>query len=774
MRAAILCLVTFAGLAGLGDAAQARSVAPKKPVFDAAKIDVNDPFALNDAGECFDPDLPDPEGNYYPVYTGCDPSYALARDWYQRAAAEGSTTAWYHLGNYAFTGHGEPRDYGRAMQLYRKAGDNSLAQEKIGLMFDQGLGVAEDDAEAMRWYERSEGAYFVRAVHYFKGTGVAQDRAKAFGLFGNDGSCKSNLAQGYMLFAGDGTAVDYDSAMMDFAYAANCPDGAPAWSLAENLHPQNFAEAWLTLRRKAGSGEAAAQEAVGVIYADSDEFYPGVEYNASRARRLLDLAAAQGNGLAHQRLGQMEKARRKPAGAFAHFKAAAEAGLVWSQYETGLAYENADGVAQDYGLAAEWYEKAARQGSGLAAARLGGLLLDEKLHPADPDAIMRIQADALAGSALAQYELAKALQFGDEGLTPDLVQARAWYEKAAAQGQARAQSLAMTNLALMLRDGLGGAADPAAAQTWLQRAAVTDPRAELALGHDESAANLGEPLALYARGKTRYAAGDYTLAADDFRRAAEQGHDDARHALGLMYLLGQGVERSDDMASDWYQATALRGDSALEQDLGPWHHEPSTRQRDVIMAVHWLTLAAEGKDGFIEDAHNRLAHLYADGKLVPVNWSMVDRYSYMEDLNPEHVKNLQLEATICEPMVDRTVACVERLMEAGDFDAPRQLLMGTSEGPYIVLDSRTRCAWAQRGYDHGAPWAAAILGSYHFDGQTCALDRALGWQLSAEGLLLDPAADWRWLETMEASMTADELARGRLSLLTKLGSFVQP
>ena len=51
-------------------------------------------------------------------------------------------------------GEGVAEDDAEAVRWYRLAADQGLAiaQNNLGWMYDNGEGVAEDDAEAVRWY----------------------------------------------------------------------------------------------------------------------------------------------------------------------------------------------------------------------------------------------------------------------------------------------------------------------------------------------------------------------------------------------------------------------------------------------------------------------------------------------------------------------------------------------------------------------------------------------------------------------------------------------
>lgn len=55
-----------------------------------------------------------------------------------------------------------------------------------------------------------------------------------------------------------------------------------------------------------------------------------------------------------------------------------------------------------------------------------------------------------------------------EGVAKDAKKARAWYEKAAAQGYFRAQN----NLGIFYQQGIGGKKDAAQAWQWFQKAAA--------------------------------------------------------------------------------------------------------------------------------------------------------------------------------------------------------------------------------------------------------------------------------------------------------------
>ena len=53
-------------------------------------------------------------------------------------------------------GLGVAKDYGEAMKWYKKAAEKQpLAQYNLGRMYEEGLGVAKDYAEAVKWYDKA-------------------------------------------------------------------------------------------------------------------------------------------------------------------------------------------------------------------------------------------------------------------------------------------------------------------------------------------------------------------------------------------------------------------------------------------------------------------------------------------------------------------------------------------------------------------------------------------------------------------------------------------
>ena len=190
---------------------------------------------------------------------------------------------------------------------------DAAAQHDLGVMYMDGRGVEQDDAEAVRWFRLAaeqghDNAQVDLGFMYYNGRGVEQDDAEAFRWF----------------------------------------------------------------RLAAEQGHAGAQANLGIMY-DFGE----VEQDYGEALRWYRLAAEQGHAIAQNNLGWMyeqgEGVARDYGEAVRWYRLAAEQGLAEAQAGLGRMYEEGGGVDRDAGEAARWYRLAAEQGHADAQASLDAL-----------------------------------------------------------------------------------------------------------------------------------------------------------------------------------------------------------------------------------------------------------------------------------------------------------------------------------------------------------------------------------------------------------------
>ncbi|MGQ0657676.1 MAG: SPOR domain-containing protein [Chromatiales bacterium] len=201
----------------------------------------------------------------------------------------------------------------RILQPLANQGD-AAAQVTLGIMYDYGQGVPEDDAKALDWYSKA-------ALH---GTSNLQH----------------NLGVKY--FEGVDVPRDYRQA-----------------------------ENWW--RMAADSGFAESQYSLGELYA----WGVGLKKDEREAVKWYRLAADQGHTMAQYRLGVMYAAGRGVAidypQAYAWLRRAAGQGMPQAQYQVGRLLENGAGTTRNMKEAIRWYQVAANQGLEKAKQRLAAL-----------------------------------------------------------------------------------------------------------------------------------------------------------------------------------------------------------------------------------------------------------------------------------------------------------------------------------------------------------------------------------------------------------------
>jgi len=135
------------------------------------------------------------------------------------------------------------------------------------------------------------------------------------------------------------------------------------------------------------------------------------------------------------------KATAQESEAVTRMRQAAEQGLADAQFSLAWAYDNGDGVPQDYALAARWYRKAAEQGVAGPQNNLAVMYADGRGVLQDYDqAAQWFRRAAEQGLADAQHDLG-VLYFKGQGVPQDYVEAHKWESLAAARASGDAQKL---------------------------------------------------------------------------------------------------------------------------------------------------------------------------------------------------------------------------------------------------------------------------------------------------------------------------------------------
>lgn len=232
-----------------------------------------------------------------------------------------------------------------------------------------------------------------------------------------------------------------------------------------------------------------------------------------------------------------------------------------------------------------------------AEAWLGAVLLDRGQVK---EALRAMQHAADAGSSEGMHQLALVQATGVPGMPRNDAKAAELFEKAAKAGHRRAQ----LNIGILYARGQGVARDLVQARAWLEKAAAG-----------------GDAYALYALGRAMEdghgpAQPDFTRAADLYRQAAEKGHPLAGLRYGLALNDGAGIRKDPAAAQRWLTFAQERGVPEAALAMGDMAaRTPASRDKEantkvVQSAVAWYQVAANAG---VPSAQFKLANAYFSG-----------------------------------------------------------------------------------------------------------------------------------------------------------------
>jgi hypothetical protein len=232
----------------------------------------------------------------------------------------------------------------------------------------------------------------------------------------------------------------------------------------------------------------------------------------------------------------LSPAERLPAAFAGSLRAAAAKNDAAAEYEIGARYAGGRGVPQDAVAAAEWFERAAKQGLAPAQFRLGGMYEKGLGVKKNLETARRFYVAAgQTGNAKALHNLAVLYAEGIDG-KPDYETAARWFRKAADYGIADSQY----NLAILYARGIGVEQNLAEAYRWFALAARTGD-AESVRKRDELGARLDRQVV--ERGR----AGGAGLVPAQAARGRSRGQDSARRmGPGGRNAGGAGASQAND------------------------------------------------------------------------------------------------------------------------------------------------------------------------------------------------------------------------------------
>ncbi|MGL5741628.1 MAG: SEL1-like repeat protein [Legionella sp.] len=510
--------------------------------------------------------------------------------------------------------------------LYSRAilGD-AQSQFEIGQMFQYGLGVTQNDASAIIFYQNAAqqqhlGAEYTLGILYLQHAKDKNDYQLALNDL-TDAAFKGNKKSQYVL-------------ARILSQGITGPDGT---EYIKANQEQSLSMLYLAAANNYGPAE---YELADILARENDS---GLSVNVrkhkiSMIRQLYQGAADRGVSQALLPLAfynAMDQDKQRQAKAFLVAKEQAANGNDKAALLLGLLYDRGIGVSTDPGQAITWYQQAGKnavsdfilgtytsEGKGIAKDQAKGITqlqqsVDDKFAYAAfnmavlqkqkgdnflPDLIRAYElGNGHAGIVLADYYLAEnydpekmqqakqiytgLAEKGDQyaqlklafmlekglGVTPDLADAQRWYTDSAEQGNPLAQYL----LGQFYQLGENGEPDYNLAKQWYQKAATALPEASVALGFIDETVDDNYPQALQA-----------------YEQATAKNDPLGTYNLALMYLYGKWTPVNYQKARDLFiEAATLNVHEAMTQ-LGAIYFNGLGQARDTQQALSWYKKAA--------------------------------------------------------------------------------------------------------------------------------------------------------------------------------------
>jgi TPR repeat protein len=257
----------------------------------------------------------------------------------------------------------------------------------LAILYHKGVGVPQDYAQAVKWYERAaiQGnaqAISLLALLYYLGDEIPQDYGKAREWYEQ------------------GAALGYADAQYGLGVMYAEGKGVP----------QDYGKAREWYEKAAAQGYAEAQSNLGLLY----NLGYGVAQDYATARHWYELAAKQGNAGAQNNLGRL--------------------------------YFLAQGVPQNYTIARHWFEKAAAQGSAQSQSYLGNMYFFGHGVPKDYKMARLMLVKAATQEDGKSQALLGLIYASGAGVPQNYVKAHMWTSLSAANAENDAQRNVSTDL----------------------------------------------------------------------------------------------------------------------------------------------------------------------------------------------------------------------------------------------------------------------------------------------------------------------------------------
>jgi TPR repeat protein len=535
---------------------------------------------------------------------------------FTKAGDQGDSHSKYYVGHIYL--YGANKDEKKAFQYLEAAANeqDSRAQFELGNMYEKGLGVEKDLQKAIEWHKKSASNDYIIANYHlgniytsFEDDESNEEALKYFQIAANKGYADAQYKLG-RFFSGKIRAEQkinkametYISSADKSQSTANCSLGL--MYLQGKDVPQNLNKAFKHFASAAAKNKPKSQAKADAVEKNK------AEQELKKSLDWFNTAVEHHRIIANCEVGCIE--REGCENAIEYYKMSAKQGIQEAQVDLGSIYLHGwCGATQNSKEAIAWYTKAAKEKNTVAICNLGYMYLSGTGVDINPSmAFEKYKEAADLGNSDAQFNLGYFYRRGF-GVAQSNKKSMEWYKASAKQRNVYANYA--LGLAYMEYDE---EKDDMQAFEHFKFAADN--------GYNEAQLQLGY---LYERGipGQNGAAGlekNIKEALHWYERAARYQNSTAYYNLGHIYLHGQGVDKDENKAHEYFESAATLkpiGNSDAQFELGKMHQDG----QDYEKAIEWYKMAG---DQFHRTANYRLGTIYRDGLGVEMDQDEALKY----------------------------------------------------------------------------------------------------------------------------------------------------
>jgi enhanced entry protein EnhC len=476
--------------------------------------------------------------------------HALMKRLYEGAAQKGVEEAVLPLAFFDAMSDSKEKQGNAYLVAEKKAKSGSPeAALLLGMLFDRGLGVEQDERDAVYWYKKAESnpvSAFILGTYYAEGHEVRQDKEEAAVLL------KQASAAGFAYADLNLAVLEHNKGQvflpnLEKAHVLGNTTASlllADYSLAGTSDTAQVRQARGIYQNLAERGDRQAQLKLGYLL----EQGLGGKVNMQEAAHWYELAANQGQATAQYLLGRLNQLGQL-------------------------------GKTPDYELAKQWYSRAM---SNYAPAAVALGFIHETVDDNYKQAFTAYELAANKSSVIGEFDLGLVYEYG-KGRPVDNNKAEELYKSAAERGHSRA----MVQLAGLyvndkkLRDEKDGV-------KWYKKAA--------ALGDRNALYQLGY-LAENGIGMSK----DPAFALSQYQASADKGNAQAILALARMHQEGVGTAKNSEKAAELYQKLSKQGNGYAQYQLAMLYYHGALGDENKAKAKTWLKRA--GHNGCARAQH---------------------------------------------------------------------------------------------------------------------------------------------------------------------------